>query len=334
MGDLPDPSSHGIVILGEPKFALPEWEQLAKDYKVKYAGSLKRPEAIALLKQLDAEGGWDAIINLGGPTGPVNEELYGGLTRLGYAGGMGAGYDGVDVDWLASVGAWYANAPTGVADPVAATAVMMILQCTRNASAAEAEIRRGGWRKDFELIIDTRGLTVGIFGMGTIGKLARDKCQAFGMNVIYHNRKPLPADEEKGAKYVSFEDLLKKSDVITLHCDLNKETTHLLGEKEFAAMKKGVIVINTSRGKVVDEQALVAALKSGQVARAGLDCFEFEPEIDPYLRSCERVALYPHQAGASWKGIHDKEIEVITNVREWITKGRPRDAVNRPVGKS
>jgi glyoxylate reductase len=118
----------------------------------------------------------------------------------------------------------------------------------------------------------------------------------WGVRLIYNNRKPLPADEEKqlGARFVSLDELLAVSDIISLHCPLTPETRHLLNSSTFTKCKRGVFIINTSRGPVIDERALVQALESGQVQRAGLDVFEREPQIEKHLLENENVLLSPH----------------------------------------
>ena len=120
----------------------------------------------------------------------------------------------------------------------------------------------------------------------------------WGVNVIYSNRKPLPLDEEKvlGARYVSLSELFAESDIISLHCPLTSETRHLLNAKTLSQCKKGVYIVNTSRGPVIDERALIEALESGQVKRAGLDVFEREPKIEQELVENDNVVLTPHYA--------------------------------------
>ncbi|KZT61898.1 hypothetical protein CALCODRAFT_490828 [Calocera cornea HHB12733] len=327
-------SKHGVIVLGKTRFAHDEVAAFDQQHaKVVHLGNAPRAEVIAKVKELAKEGGWDCVTKFGGPAGTVNEELFGPLAgQLKFVGYVGAGFDSIDVDWLTSIGAYFSNAPTGVADPVATTAAMFVLMCTRNAVSADLEIKRGGWRNGFDYALDTRGLVVGILGMGTIGKLTRDKLQAFGMKILYHNRHRLPVEEEKGAEYVSFEDLLTRSQCIVLHSSLNKDNYHKFSDKEFGMMKKGAYIVNVSRGPVIDEEALVRALQSGQIARAGLDVFENEPHPHPWLLTCDRVALYPHQAGATHVGIYGKEMEVVDNLASFTATGKPRDAQNSPVG--
>jgi len=156
-------------------------------------------------------------------------------------------------------------------------------------------LREGKWRgPGFQLGYDPEKKVLGILGMGGIGRDVAARARAFGMTIQYHNRSPLSPELELGAKYVSFEELLKTSDVFSLNCSLRKETVGIIGKKEFAQMKKGVILVNTARGKLIDEQALVEALDEGKVFSAGLDVYEEEPTINPGLLNNPNVVLLPH----------------------------------------
>ena len=135
---------------------------------------------------------------------------------------------------------------------------------------------------------------LGILGMGGIGSAVATRAKAFGMKIQYHNRRQLPPGEENGSTYVSFEELLETSDVLSLNLALNPKTKHIIGKPEFDKMKDGIIIVNTARGALIDEAALVDALKSGKVWTAGLDVFEEEPKIHPGLLECENVVLLPH----------------------------------------
>lgn len=138
--------------------------------------------------------------------------------------------------------------------------------------------------------------------MGSIGSAVARRAVAFDMHVQYYNRNPLPAERlPPGTKYVSFEELLRTSDVVSVHLPLSDATRHTLSSNEFAQMKYGAIVINTSRGPVIDEQALVDALESGKLYSAGLDVFENEPQVHPKLLQNENVVLTPHMGGGTFE---------------------------------
>ena len=166
---------------------------------------------------------------------------------------------------------------------------------------------------------DPQGKTLGILGMGGIGRNFAAKARALGMNVQYHSRRRLPSvDMEVGARYVGFEELLQTSDVVSVHVPLNKGTRHLLGEKELDMCKDGVVIVNTARGAVIDEAALVRKLDEGKVGSVGLDVFEEEPEVHEGLVRNERVVLIPHLGTYTFETMKKMEEWCIGNVRAGV----------------
>lgn len=154
--------------------------------------------------------------------------------------------------------------------------------------------------------------------MGGIGRNFARKCKALDMRVIYHNRRRLQDPElEEGAQYVTFDELLTKSDVISVHVPLNQHTRHLLGKAELAKCKRGVVIINTARGAVIDEAALVEALESGQVGNVGLDVFEEEPKVHEGLIKNERALIIPHMG--TWTVETQQKMEVSRDLF-WIVR--------------
>ncbi len=149
---------------------------------------------------------------------------------------------------------------------------------------------------------DPEGKTLGILGMGGIGSAVARRAAPFDMNIQYHNRRPVDADQNPtNAKFVSFEELLSTSDVISVHLPLSDTTRHLIGRAEFAMMKEGVVIINTARGKIIDEEALVEALDNGKVFAAGLDVYEHEPDIHEGLIKSDKAVLLPHVGTATFE---------------------------------
>ncbi|PVG02852.1 hypothetical protein CPB86DRAFT_822813 [Serendipita vermifera] len=330
------------------------------------AAGMERPELLEALARIAKEHCVVVIIifNPPGPWGRLDEEFFSRFApHIKLVAGPGAGFDKVDVDYLARHGAYYANSPFAVADPTATTTIMLMLQVIRNATQADANTRASQWTAGLGFTPKIKGMLVGIIGMGTIGKLVRDKAMALGMKVIYSNRRRLPAEEEGGATFVTSEELLKQARLITLHCPLNDETYHLLSDDQFAQMRDGVLIVNTSRGPVIDEEALVRAMESGKVLRCGLDVFEHEPQVHPWLQSSKRATLLPvsvvfliasldrliHPSAldnthatrpgrsglkhyAAWvEGIfEDIENEMFDNVTAWIENGVPNTPVNKP----
>lgn len=148
-----------------------------------------------------------------------------------------------------------------------------------------------------------------------------NRARAFGMKIIYHNRSRLAPELEAGATYVSFDELLAQADVLSLNLALNASTRHIIGAPEFQKMKDGVVLVNTARGALIDEKALVAALDSGKVLSAGLDVYENEPEVEAGLIDNPRVMLLPHIGTMTYETQKEMELLVLENVRSAVEKG-------------
>ena len=161
-------------------------------------------------------------------------------------------------------------------------------------------IRAGQWRGAMVLGHDPEGKTLGILGMGGIGKTLAKRAQAFDLKIQYHNRNPVPDEENvTNAKYVSLEELLKSSDILSVHLPLSDATRHFIGRKQFDMMKDGVVIINTARGPIIDEEILVQELDNGKVYAAGLDVYEKEPEVHEGLIKSDKVIILPHVGTAT-----------------------------------
>ncbi|KAF8150501.1 D-isomer specific 2-hydroxyacid dehydrogenase [Mycena galopus ATCC 62051] len=273
---------------------------------------------------------------------PFDENMLGPLTKNGCRlfCGAGAGYDNVDTKWLTSQGAYFCNTPTAISVATANGALMLILAATRAASQGDVYTRAGRWRGDasvpgdfLPLGQDIEGMTLGILGLGSIGQALAVRAQTCGMKVIYHNRRRVPDSEENGATYTSMDELLATSDVISVNCPLTAATHHLLGPAEFSKMKTGVFIVNTARGPIIDEEALVQALKSGKVSRVGLDVFEHEPSIHPGLLDPSlsyRVTFQPHMTGRTVQSFFKAELQLFKSLEEFMKGERPEYAVNTP----
>jgi len=180
-------------------------------------------------------------------------------------------------------------------------------------------VRKGEWRgSSFQLGHDPNKKTLGILGMGGIGRAVARRARAFGMAIQYHNRSRLAAEQEDGATYVGFDELMRTSDVLSLNLALNSSTSHIISAPQFEMMKKGVVIVNTARGPIIDEAALVEALDSGKVYSAGLDVFEEEPKIHPGLVGNDKVVLLPHVGTATWETQRDMELLVLENLRSAV----------------
>jgi len=183
-------------------------------------------------------------------------------------------------------------------------------------------IRNKQWRGPSpQLGKDPQGKLLGILGMGGIGREVASRARAFGMKIQYHNRTRLPSELEQGAKYVSFEELVRTSEVFSLNCSLRKETVGIIGRKELEEMREGVVIINTARGKLIDEQALVDALESERVWSVGLDVFEEEPVVNEGLIRNPNTVLLPHIGTATVETQRNMELLVLENIRSALETG-------------
>ncbi|MEY4226039.1 MAG: hypothetical protein RL190_796 [Actinomycetota bacterium] len=218
---------------------------------------------------------------------------------------VAVGYNNVDTDAIARRGSvWFTNTPAVLTDATADIAMALILMTTRRLGEGERVIRSETpwvWSMFYMLGTGIQGKTLGIVGLGLIGQATARRAKAFGMEIIYSGRRQAdPAiEQELGARYVSFDELLETADVVSLHCPLNAETQHLIDADRLRQMRSDAFLINTTRGPVVDEQALVDALRAGEIAGAGLDVFEEEPKVNPGLLELENAVLIPHLGSAT-----------------------------------
>ncbi|KAF2715462.1 hypothetical protein K504DRAFT_457627 [Pleomassaria siparia CBS 279.74] len=252
-------------------------------------------------------------------TGNFDAELLDALPKsLRFICHNGAGYDNIDIPACTQRGILVSSTPIAVNDATADVAIFLMLGALRNITQVFDSVRQGKWRGNFQLGHDPKNKVLGILGMGGIGSAVAHRAKAFGMRIQYHNRHQLPAEEEDGAKYVTFEELLKTSDVLSLNLSLNSSTRHIIAKPQFDAMKDGVIIINTARGLLIDEAALVDALKSRKVWTAGLDVFEEEPKIHPGLLEADNVVLLPHIGTGTFETQRDMELLVLDNLKSAI----------------
>lgn len=227
-----------------------------------------------------------------------------GAKRLRIVANLSVGYDNLDLAALGAAGVAASNTADVLNESVADYAWALLLAAARRMNAAERWIRAGDWHAiEFKswLGLDIHGRTLGILGMGRIGRAIAHRAAGFAMPVIYHNRSRLAetAERECGARYVDKATLLREADVLVLVVPLTAETRHAIGAAELAQMKSTAVLVNVARGGVVDDAALADALRSGQLAAAGLDVFEGEPRLNPALLELDNVVLSPHIASAT-----------------------------------
>ncbi len=217
---------------------------------------------------------------------------------------VAVGYDNIDVAACARRGVAATNTPGVLVEATADIAMALILMSTRRLGEAERMVRAGGtwsWSMFFMLGSGLQGKTLGIVGLGAIGAATARRARAFGMGIAYAGRRRAEArlESELGAGMFELDELLATADVVSIHTPLSDATRHLIDARRLALMKPTAHLVNTSRGPVVDEAALAAALRDGTIAGAGLDVFEREPGIDPGLRGLENVVLIPHLGSAT-----------------------------------
>ncbi|ODV94365.1 hypothetical protein PACTADRAFT_51214 [Pachysolen tannophilus NRRL Y-2460] len=216
--------------------------------------------------------------------------------------------------------------------PTADTNVFLILSCLRNFQESHDHLIAGEWltKKCGGTPIgnDPTGKIVGIFGMGGIGRAVRDRLKPFGFKeIIYHNRKKLSPDLENGANYVSFEELLTKSDIISINIPLNPNTKHIINQQAIDKMKKGVIIVNTARGAVIDESILPKNIKSGKIKAFGSDVFENEPKISSDLINLPNVISLPHMGTHTFETMKAMEEFVVENIESYLNSGKVKAIV-------
>lgn len=269
----------------------------------------------------------------------VTDQVTGALIRrssqrLRIIANYGAGYDNIDLDAARERGIVVTNTPDVLTDDTADLTIGLLLMAARRLAEGERHVRSGawsGWRPTHMLGTRVTGKTLGIIGLGRIGRaVARRAHHGFGMRVVYVNPSPIPPAETRalGAEpRGSVEAVLGESDFVSLHVPAGPETRHLLDARRLRLMKRGAFLINTSRGGVVDESALAAALASGTIAGAGLDVYAGEPVITPELLRLENVVLLPHLGSATTEGRVAMGERAVRNLLAFFAGEHPRDRV-------
>ena len=267
---------------------------------------------------------------------PVNKEIIDKGEKLQIIANYAVGYNNIDVAYALEKGLTVANTPDPTTNPTANIALALLLDTARRVTECDRKLRLQG--KDMKIgVLENLGLpvtgtTLGIIGMGRIGKALCKRARACGMNVIYNNRRQLDLNEETktGAIYVSMEELLEQSDFVSLNTPLTSETYHIIGENELKKMKRTAILINSSRGPLVDEKALVKALQDGEIHGAGLDMFEFGDYPSPELLEMDNVVLTPHIGTQTTYSRIEMAKTVSNNVIGFFENDRPVCRVLNP----
>jgi glyoxylate reductase len=276
----------------------------------------------------------DVLISLLGHK--IDKEVMKAGKNLKIIANYAVGTNNINVDWATLNDIVVLNTPDVLTDATADVAFGLLLATARRFGEGERMVRNKewtGWAPQLLLGPQVTGKTLGIIGMGRIGQAMARRARGFEMNILYSNRNRVPVgvERELGADYVSVEELLEQSDFVSLHCPLTPDTHHLLDKAAFARMKKGSILINTARGPVVDEAAMVNALKSGHLFGAGLDVFEEEPTIHPELFEMENVVMLPHIGTASIESREEMVKLLVTGIQAVLKRQRPKNIVNPDV---
>jgi glyoxylate reductase len=251
---------------------------------------------------LEAVGGASGVLSTATET-MDGEAMDAAGEALRVVANMAVGYDNVDVAAATERGVVVTNTPGVLDETTADVAFMLLLAAARRLGEGERLLRAGEWEwwGPKQLMgPDVWGKKLGIVGFGRIGQSVARRAKGFGMDVLYHNRsRREEAERELGARYLDLDELLETADFVSVHTPLTKATNHLIGEPELRRMKPEAVLVNTSRGPVVDEAALAEALADGRIFAAGLDVYEDEPEVHPGLLELENVVLAPHIGSAS-----------------------------------
>lgn len=246
------------------------------------------------------------------------------------------GYDNVDVKAATDRGVVITNTPSDeVNEAVAEHSWALIFALTRRIVEADESTRRGGykgWEPGIFLGKSLNGKTLGIVGLGRIGSMVARRAQGYKMKLLYNKRSQDPDAEKKlGVVFSDMDRLLSESDIVTLHVPLTDETRHMMNKITFEKMKKGAMLVNTSRGQVVDEGDLVEFLRSGHLGGAGLDVYENEPNINPELIGMENVVLTPHIASATWEARDKMGNQAVDAILDLFQGTKPQNIVNADV---
>ncbi|MEO8743802.1 MAG: D-glycerate dehydrogenase [Candidatus Dormiibacterota bacterium] len=246
---------------------------------------------------------------------------------------VAVGFDNIDVAAATAHKVMVTNTPGVLDDATADFAFTLLMSTARRVVEADYFTRSGkfkGWAMDMMLGADVFGATLGLIGVGRIGRGVAHRAKGFNMRVLYYDPQPLPPDAEQqlNAARVDLGRLLAESDFISVHVPLTKETQHLLSTAQFGQMKRNAILINTSRGPVIDEAALVEALKARKIAGAGLDVYEREPSVHPGLISMPNVLLTPHIASATTRTRSEMSAMAARNMATAVRGGRPPNLLN------
>ena len=267
-------------------------------------------------------------------TDPIDAGLLGQAgEKLKLIANYGAGVDHIDVHTARQRGILVSNTPGVVTEDTADMNIALILAVTRRIPEGLAVMQAGkwqGWAPTAFMGGRIGGKRLGILGMGRIGQAVARRAAAFGMQVHYHNRRRLHEDIEaelEATYWESLDQMIARVDILSINCPHTPSTFHLMNARRLKLMKPSAVIVNTSRGEVIDENALTRMLRAGEIAGAGLDVFEHGKDVNPRLRELENVVLLPHMGSATLEGRVEMGEKVIINVKTFVDGHRPPDLV-------
>lgn len=305
-------------------YKLPDYvKKILSGYEIKMNDKNKQLSKKEIIKNAS-----DSLAILSMLTDKIDREVIDGCPNLKVISNCAAGYDNIDIDYARKKNIAVTNVPGVLTEATADLAFGLLLATCRRIVEADKFTREGhfvGWRYDLLQGMELQGKTLGIVGMGRIGRAVAKRALAFGMNVLYHNRKPLSKEMENEliARYVNLEKLLKESDIISLHVPLTEETHHLLNKKRLKMIKKTAYLINTARGPVIDEDALIKILENNEIAGAGLDVYENEPDVPERLKLLQNVVLLPHIGSATKETRENMLLKAAQNIKSVLNRQKP-----------
>lgn len=307
----------------------PVLDELKKDFEIDYNDSLDFLDREDLIKRAK-----DANALLVPLSEKIDRDIIEACDNLEIIANFGAGFDNIDIKAAADKNIVVTNAPAKFStQSTAEIAIGLIIDVMRGITRGENSLRQGnfkGWKPTYGLGPSVAGKTLGIFGMGRIGQAVCKRAKALEMNVIYHSRTRLDEEKEKelGATYVSFDELIEKSDIISLNSSYSKDLHHLFNADVFDRMKDTAYLVNTSRGPIIDEEALVKALAEKTITGAGLDVYEFEPAVTEGLLKLDNVVLSPHLGNATIEAREEMGMIAAKNIKLVLSGKNAENKVN------
>ncbi len=308
-------------------------KKLKEEYEIEVS---QKPRNLTKEELIEGVKGKDAVLSL--LTDTIDEDIIDAGKELKVISNYAVGYDNIDVEAATERGIAVTNTPGVLTEATAEIAWALMMAVARNVIQGDEFVREDGFKGwDPTLMIghELHEKTLGIVGMGNIGSKVADISQSFEMDVIYYNRSRKKEVEKKvGAEYVELDELLSRSDFVSLHVPLTEETEEMIGKEELNKMREDSYLINTARGEVIDEEALVETLKEGGIAGAGIDVYANEPHgSNPEYYDLENVVLTPHLGSASHKAREGMAVMAAENIIAVLEGDEPENIVNPTVLK-